>query len=377
MPKTINSKFLTYRCIYWICLQPTPYNDYLFRNLDTQENIDLHVYFRDMILSSHPWKSELAQGYNAQGYQTFLGVDWNVISLPFRDPDAFYLIAGWNHLTSQILLSLLRIFGLKYALWTDTPNMDKKRTPLLSFLRSTWLKWIFDGATKILGTGEPGLANLKMMGAEQEKLVNFPFFLDLSSYQRNIIPRQYTTESPFKFVSSGRIQNYLKGHDIAIRALSVVAKSYKNVPFEYTIAGTGPDESELKKLAKELGINDKVKFLGWVEPQALKELYLNADALIHPSPIHDPFPNAVLEGMAAGLVVFGSDVSGSVTDRIKNGVNGFIHSAGNVDELSTQIIQLLSNVENVHKIATNARSKAEEWPIQYGINTIKSIVNSR
>jgi glycosyltransferase involved in cell wall biosynthesis len=363
------------RRIHWLCYQPTPYNDYLFRNLDADSEIDLNVYFRQTKISSHPWKSNLAQGYNSQVYNmTFLGIDWDIVSLPFRDPRGFFLIAGWDHLTSQLLLTLLRIFGFKYALWTDTPNLDRGRAPIKSFLRSSWLKWIFGGAAQILGTGKPGVANLEKMGAKAEKLINFPFFLDLDAYDRQIEPRQYDRDRPLKFISSGQINNSLKGHDLAIRALSIAAKECQEIDFEYYIAGTGPDESDLKKLVEFLGIEDKVKFLGWTEPETLRELYLDADALIHPSPTHDPFPNAVLEGMAAGLVVLGSDVSGSVVDRIENGVSGFIHQAGNVERLAEQIVMLLSHPERVAHMGLNARGKSEEWPVDYGVNTIKSIL---
>jgi glycosyltransferase involved in cell wall biosynthesis len=362
------------RRIHWFTYQPTPYNDYLFRNLDADVEIDLHVYFRQTSVSSHPWKSNLAQGYSSQVYKTFLGVDWGIVSLPFRDPQGFFLVAGWDHLTSQILLTLLRIFGFKYGLWTDTPNLNRHRDPIKSFLRSIWLNWIFDGAAQILGTGNIGVENLRRMGAKAEKLINFPTFLDLADYDLDSEPRQYDRDRPLKFISSGQINNSLKGHDLAIRALSIAAKQCQDITFEYYIAGTGPDESDLKKLAEVLGIEDRVKFLGWTEPETLRAFYLKAHALIHPSPTHDPYPNAVLEGMAAGLSIFGSDVSGSVTDRIENGVSGFIHQAGNVEQLAEQIIAYLSYPEGFTKMGISARSKSEEWSIDYGINTIKSIL---
>ena len=362
--------------IHWLTYQPTPYNDYLFRHLDADKQIDLHVYFRQISVSSHPWKSNLAEGYNSQVYNPVLGVDWGVVSLPLRDPQGFFLVAGWDHPTSQLLLTLLRIFRLKYGLWTDTPNLNRPRAPIKSFLRSIWLKWIFGGAAQILGTGKIGVENLKKMGAKEEKLINFPTFLNLADYDLERKPRQYDRDRPLKFISSGQINNSLKGHDLAIRALSIAAKKCQHIAFEYYIAGTGPDESDLKQLAQVLGIEDRVKFLGWTEPETLRAFYLEAHALIHPSPTHDPYPNAVLEGMAAGLSIFGSDLSGSVTDRIEHGVSGFIHQAGNVEQLAAQIIDYLIDPESVAKMGTQARRTAAEWPIDYGVNTIRSILTS-
>ena len=360
--------------IHWLTYQPTPYNDYLFRSLDADNEIDLKVYFRQIGVSSHPWKSALAEGYKSQVYNPLLGVDWQIVSLPFRDPQGFFLIAGWDHPTSQILLTLLRIFGFKYGLWTDTPNLNRPRTPIKSFLRSIWLKWIFGGAAQILGTGKIGVENLSKMGAKSEKLVNFPTFLDLADYDLETKPRQYDRDRPLKFISSGQINNSLKGHDLAITALSIAAKECQDITFEYYIAGTGPDEPELQKLVERLGMEDRVKFLGWTEPETLRQFYLKADALIHPSPTHDPYPNAVLEGMAAGLSIFGSDVSGSVTDRIENGVSGFIHQAGNVEQLAAQIVAYLNHPAGFANMGTHARRTSEEWPIDYGVKTIRTIL---
>lgn len=371
LPETLKPN--SYR-IHWLTYQPTPYNDYLFRSLDADDEIDLKVYFRQIGVSSHPWKSALAEGYKSQVYNMVLGVDWQVVSLPFRDPQGFFLIAGWDHPTSQLLLTLLRIFRFKYGLWTDTPNLNRPRTPIKSFLRSIWLKWIFGGAAQILGTGKIGVENLHKMGAKSEKLINFPTFLNLADYDLDTETRQYDRDRPLRFISSGTIKNSVKGHDLAIRALSIAAHECQDITFEYYIAGTGPDEPELQKLVARLGLEDRVKFLGWTEPETLREYYLKAHALIHPSPTHDPYPNAVMEGMAAGLVIFGSDVSGSVTDRIEDGVSGFIHQAGNVEQLAAQIVAYLNHPAGFANMGTRARRTSEEWPIDYGVRTIRTIL---
>jgi glycosyltransferase involved in cell wall biosynthesis len=80
-----------------------------------------------------------------------------------------------------------------------------------------------------------------------------------------------------------------------VRALALATRS-SGVHFEYYIAGSGPDEAALEAVVREVRLEHKVKILGWMEPEALRALYLRCDVLIHPSPAHDPFPNAVLEG---------------------------------------------------------------------------------
>jgi len=144
-------------------------------------------------------------------------------------------------------------------------------------------------------------------------------------------------------------------------------------PFRYSVAGTGPDVETLRSLAAELGVSDSVRLLGWTEPDDHRALMKSADALIHPSPTPDPFPNAVLEGMAAGMVVFGSDVSGSALDRIDTGENGFIHRAGDVDDLAAQVAILLRDPGLASRMGPKAAARAAEWPLERGIQVIRAL----
>jgi glycosyltransferase involved in cell wall biosynthesis len=174
------------------------------------------------------------------------------------------------------------------------------------------------------------------------------------------------------FASSGRLEINLKGYDIALKSLSRARDLSGSNNFEYHLAGAGPDEERLKNLAAGLGLMDQVRFRGWLESNELVELLHRCDVFIHPA-LYDPFPVAVLEAMAAGAVVLGSDASGSVRDRIVDGVNGFVHSAGNVQQLARQIANLMENPGRISMIGERARQTAEEWPALRGVAIIESI----
>jgi len=360
--------------LHWLTWQPTPYNDFLFQALSADPEIDLTIHFRERVLTSHPWQSNLAQGYRSRYYHRILGVDWYVLSVAFRERDAFYVVAGWDHPTAILLINLLSLMKRRFAIWTDTPDLGHKRNPLFDFLRSQWLKWVFRKATKVMGTGRRAIKVLRSMGAPQSKLINFPFFLDLNSFTREKDPFSGDVLQPIRFISVGRIKNCIKGHDIALRALALAVQRVER-RFTFFIAGTGPDEEKLKALAAQLGIDKGTRILGWLEPEELQKLYRTVDILIHPSPVHDPFPNAVLEGMAAGLVVLASDVSGSAKDRIDHGINGYIHPAGDVQALAEQIELLLRNPEKIAEMGQKARATAERWPIERGVGIIKALLN--
>ena len=85
-----------------------------------------------------------------------------------------------------------------------------------------------------------------------------------------------------------------KAHDISIRALAELPGAY------LWIAGSGPLEAELKALAAQVGVADRVRFLGWRDDAA--SLYRTADACLFPSRF-EPLGNVVIQAWAHGLPV--------------------------------------------------------------------------
>lgn len=373
MPSTIERHLVQSRRLHWLCWHPTPYLEHLFVSLSKSQDIELVVHYLSPLLATHPWKTTFGENYQSRICNLWYGIDWHLLSLGLRDTEAYFLVSAWNHPCAQILLTLLRLLHRSYGIWTDTPNLSRKRHPARAWARGSWLRWVFVGSTHILGTGKPGIQALENMGAPQARLVNFPFYIDLSAYKREKYDRINAMDRPLRFLSIGRLQNVFKGHDLAIRALAIAA-GQSAMPFQYYIAGTGNDERRLKFLVEELHLENLVQFLGWMEPRELGSLYLQSDVLIHPSPSHDPFPNAILEAMAAGLVVLGSNVSGSAVDRIEHGINGFLHRAGDVQELSAQLTYLFDHPGCIPEISKRARETAENWPVERGVTTIQGIL---
>ena len=93
----------------------------------------------------------------------------------------------------------------------------------------------------------------------------------------------------------------------AIRALAIVRKTHPNATL--VIAGTGPDEARLKNLTASLGLQDKVRFVGRLDRDAMAELYRASHCALNPS-LADNMPNSILEAMASGLPVVSTNVGG-------------------------------------------------------------------
>lgn len=95
-----------------------------------------------------------------------------------------------------------------------------------------------------------------------------------------------------------------KGHHHIIRAL-------KDLPdTDLLIAGSGPDEAALKRLAESEGVAGRIRFLGSVDQNTLREIYNAADALVLASS-REGWANVLLEAMACGTPVVASAVWGT------------------------------------------------------------------
>ena len=94
------------------------------------------------------------------------------------------------------------------------------------------------------------------------------------------------------------------------------------VNFKVQILGAGPEEKKLKELAKELGVENVVHFLGHIEPENVYEYLTKADIFVRASRT-EGLGSSFLEAMGAGLPIIGTPVGG-IVDFLKRWRNGII-----------------------------------------------------
>jgi glycosyltransferase involved in cell wall biosynthesis len=319
------------------------------------------------VVTSHPWKSQLRDGFASRIFTKRVGVDWTLVRAA-STTKAYFIIAGWHELSTQISIIILALRGQAFALLTDTPRKGwSSRNGIISVLRFVFLRMAFWRAHRVFGTGAVALERLKALGCSGRKLANLPFVVDLESFAPG--PRQLARlRDEMVFISVGRLVNRLKGHDLAIKALSIVRQNRPELRIRYRIAGTGPDAAKLTELANESGID--LELCPWLEPSEVPTFYRSGDIYLHPSR-YDPYPVAVLEAMASGLAVIGSNDCGVVIDRIEHGLNGIRYETADIATLAEQILRLCDNVGQVAALGLAARRTAEEWPATRAVEIVK------
>lgn len=115
--------------------------------------------------------------------------------------------------------------------------------------------------------------------------------------------RHDTPQDAPLLLAMGRLHTH-KAHDISIRALAQLPDAY------LWIAGSGPLETELKALARQAGVADRVRFLGWRDDAP--GLYRTADVCLFPSRF-EPLGNVVIQAWAYGLPIVAAISDGPAT----------------------------------------------------------------
>lgn len=357
------------RILHWVCNSPAPYNDQLFQSLSQALAVRVNFHFTEPISAAHSWSCSPASEYPSRCYKRRLGVDWSLVRWVCLDRRALFLTNCWQDPTSQIILLFLILTNRPYLIWNDTPSLRRKRNFLKRRLRQIFLRIVFRRAGAVLGTGKVALAVLAQMGCPHEKLVDFPYFIDIDRFSP---ARQHQVNQPIVFGSCGRL-HHDKGYDLALRALACVFRGQPR-EFRYRLAGTGPEAAALAELARNLEIADQVDFLGWLDPDDLPGFYRGLDCLLHPART-EPYGVSVLEAMACGAMVVASDQTAVALDRIENGVNGFLHASDDVNGLSSRIIQAMSlGTAKRYDLSVAARQAVEAWPTSRGVHVISRLL---
>jgi glycosyltransferase involved in cell wall biosynthesis len=147
-----------------------------------------------------------------------------------------------------------------------------------------------------------------------------------------------------------------KGVDLAIRAAALLRK--KGTKAGLLIRGSGPELAHLKTLAKELGVEDFVRFLGHLSRPEMANLYNSSDLFLLASR-SDLFPFSLLEAGGCGLPSISTRV-GSVEDFVRDGVNGLLVPPASVEAIAAGICRLLADDSLREAMGKQARRRFVE-----------------
>lgn len=251
---------------------------------------------------------------------------------------------------------LLALKGLNIPVYVSDRMHPKARLPQITF----WLKKkLYPRAAGVIA---------------QTQLAKDVLSSYIQAANIHVIPNPVNAIEPLpmkklkQIVSVGRLEP-VKGHEYLLRAFAKL-----NAPdWELSIVGDGSLMSELKSLALELNVADRVHFHGHKQ-DFRKEL---SEAVIYVLPsLKEGFPNALLEAMSVPLACIATDFMGTPNEIIKDGVNGKIVPVKDTEQMAGAIRELIAAEDLRARLAREAYKVREQFSFEHIAHRYLSIISN-
>lgn len=224
--------------------------------------------------------------------------------------------------------------------------------------------WIFKNVDRIICLTESDAREIISYRCPSEKIRIIPNAVDTSRFKPAMECQENLVVWVGRFVPE-------KGLDYLIEAAKIVAREFKDV--EFMLVGYGPLRGNFRKLAYHFGLlNNVIRFAGPLGRDQVANILGKASVFVLPS-LKEGLPLSLLEAMACGKPVIGSDVSG-INDVIIHGENGILVPPRKPETLAHWILTLL-NDENLRKrLGQTARQRiVEKYSWNMVLNKLENI----
>jgi len=181
-------------------------------------------------------------------------------------------------------------------------------------------------------------------GIPENKVVCIPNFIDIKKFEPSYDSKDY-------FLYMGRLTEE-KGIMTLIKAMEKVKE------LKLYILGAGPLEENLRKQVNDSKL-ENIEFLGYKTGKELEYIIRNSKFVVLPSELYENCPMSVIEAMAYGKAVVGSNIGG-IPELIEDEITGLIFNAGDEIDLANKINCLINNPEKSVNMGKEGRLRAEK-----------------
>ena len=330
------------------------------------------------VLEGYPWV-HLPNRSPVPGLGRFFGLFnpgvWSLIRKSHFDAA---ILPGYFYCTAWIAIAAAKWNGTPILFVTDSHSLRSRRAQSVWSLRfKKWLvRRIFSLARAILVSSSGGVEYLKTLGISSDHIFLIPTAVDNDWWteQAAKVDRN-AARAAWKIPAEGTVALFcakLQRWKCPLDLLEAFASA--NVPNSYlAFAGEGPERSNLERRATELGLADRVRFLGFLNQSQLPSAYCAADLFVLPS-LFEPFGLVVNEAMLCGLPVAVSDRVGAKFDLVRPDENGYVCPAGDIEALAAILRQILPNPEKRARMGAAARRRMETWsPREYADSFVRAV----
>ena len=344
---------------------PTPYRDAFWNHFSQHAHTRLHVIYCAKGKADRPWKSDWEKQFTFSFPKGINLIAWlsressmffnpAILScLNKSDPDVI-LVGGYNHLTMWMAMLWAFLKKTPFLLMSETRGLrpGSEKDP---FFKAKLLKWLAKHSSGALPTGILAEGYLLKNGWNKQSLFRLPNVPDIVSLNSRVVQlKQQKTDLLKKWELNGEKLVLCVGRLIKKKHLDTIIHAFSMVhvpfPIKLIIVGDGDQSQHLKEQCRQLGIMDRVRFLGFLEPEEILEWLALAEVFALAS--NETWGVAPIEAAAAGTHLLLSCEIGSANEIEQLHSASQVLSTRNVDKWSQAMEECL--VDKTHDAVETA-----------------------
>lgn len=352
---------------------PIQYEAPLFRKLAQHPKIELMVYFCwDFGVKKESfdpefgkkikWDIPLLDGYEYKFLKNFSfhpgSQKWNqeinpgIIKAIWKGKYDAILIYGWNYITNWLAFITAFLTKTPVLLYGDNPLKQEFFKSIFKIkIKKLILGNLFRNISIFLYVGEENKNFFQYYGVAENKLIFCPRAVDNERFIREAEKLKPNKEELKREIGLNKDQTAIlfTGKLIEKKHPFDLLKAYQRAANNSSKAalvfvGDGVLRTQLEKYVKDDNLQN-VCFIGFKNQTALPKYYALADIFVLPSGLGETWGLVVNEAMCFSLPIIVSDIVGCGPDLVKNNLNGYIFSLGDIQQLAQQLRVLIKNYQ--------------------------------
>src|SRR6266850_5850937 len=354
-----------------IATHPVQYMAPIFRRMANEPRLDVQVAYCSLrgarsdfdpeFQTSVKWDVPLLDGYSwmeipnkGSGEESFWGLNNPGLGTVIREGhfDAALCFVGYVRASFWIARRAAKTAGTAFLFGTDAHSLAPRdgKTWKIWFKKAFW-PFLFRQADQVIVPSTGTLEMLKSLGISAGKITLTPYAVDNDWWKteslkvnRSAVRAEWgaTPEQPV-ILFCAKLQSWKRPMDL-LQAFAETNLAGSVLVF----AGEGQQRAELEAQAVKLGLQARVKILGFVNQSQLPALYSAADVLVLPSS-YEPFAVVVNEAMCCRCPVIVSDQVGAARDLVAPVRPEFVFPAGNVTALAQALRAAFANRDQLRE----------------------------
>jgi phosphatidylinositol alpha-1,6-mannosyltransferase len=287
---------------------------------------------------------------------------WTSIEVARRRPRLIH--AGGHFYPGGSVRIIRSLLGIPYVVYVHGEDIS---ADMNSRHFAKYMRWVFRGALRVVANSETTAARVERNGVERARIVVARPGIDLARIgavpgdrdRQDARARLALGPGPI-LLSVGRLARH-KGFETVVRALPILEKAWPTIA--YLVVGEGDEKDRLAGIAADLGVRERVTFLGELDDRGLRDAFAAADLFTQPNGefrgVSEGYGMVYLEAGAAGLAVIGGR-SGGVVEAVVDGVTGLLATPWDVDDFASLVTRLLEDDDLRKRMGEAGRRLAHE-----------------